>query len=163
MFMPKPDTMRLRNSGLATLLVLALLCFAAVELAAQTPGSQSAPPSVGIGSQPPSQPPLAAPPSEAPPPPPPAPNTPTAQPPANVPAQPPGQAQPPNNQAGQGQQGQAPEEEQNGIYVFKARVEEVVLHATVLDEHGRMVTNLDRNDFQVFEDGVPQTITSFRR
>lgn len=161
MFMPRPVTMRLRNSGLLTLFVFALLCVATVDLAAQTSGSQSAPPSVGIGSQAPSAPPLAAPPSEAPPPPPPASNTPAAQPPANTP--PPSSAQQPNNQSGQGQQGQAPEEEQNGIYVFKARVEEVVLHATVLDEHGRMVTNLDRNDFQVYEDGVPQNITSFRR
>ena len=38
-----------------------------------------------------------------------------------------------------------------------------MLHATVLDEHGRMVTSLDKTDFQVYEDGVPQNITSFRR
>ncbi|HZU41137.1 MAG TPA: VWA domain-containing protein, partial [Terriglobales bacterium] len=113
---------------------------------------------------------MAAPPGEAPPPPPanaPSNQPATAPPPGNQ-APPPanGQAQQPANNAGgaQGQeQGQAPSEEQNGIYVFKARVEEVVLHATVLDEHGRMVTNLDKTDFQVYEDGVPQNITSFRR
>ncbi len=169
MFMPKPGTMRLRNKGLLAFLLLTLVCFTAAELRAQASG-QSAPPSVGIGSQAPSEPPLAAPPGEAPPPPPanaPSNQPATAPPPGNQ-APPPanGQAQQPANNAGgaQGQeQGQAPSEEQNGIYVFKARVEEVVLHATVLDEHGRMVTNLDKADFQVYEDGVPQNITSFRR
>ena len=42
-------------------------------------------------------------------------------------------------------------------------MEEVVLHATVYDSKGRMVTNLDKAAFQVFEDGVPQNITSFHR
>jgi VWFA-related protein len=59
-------------------------------------------------------------------------------------------------------QGQAPSGEVNGVYVFKARVEEVVLHATVVDERNRLVTSLDRNAFAVFEDGHPQRITSFR-
>lgn len=168
MFMPKPDTMRLRNNALLTFLVITFLCLATIGLGAQTSGAQtsgtqSAPPSVGIGSQAPPAPPLATPPGEAPPPPS---NAPSAQAPAGQ-APPNGQAQQPAPK-GQGTpgaqgQGQAPEEEQNGIYVFKARVEEVVLHATVLDEHQRMVTSLDRNDFTVYEDGVPQTITSFRR
>jgi len=38
-----------------------------------------------------------------------------------------------------------------------------VLHATVMDEQRRLVPYLDRNAFTVYEDGVPQTITSFRR
>ena len=59
-------------------------------------------------------------------------------------------------------QGEAPQSEQNGVYVFKKQVEEVVLHATVVDEHQRLVTNLDRSAFTVFEDGRPQQITSFR-
>src|SRR5208283_4957611 len=33
---------------------------------------------------------------------------------------------------------------------------------TVVDEHLRLVTTLDRGAFQVFEDGQPQRITSFR-
>jgi Ca-activated chloride channel homolog len=37
-----------------------------------------------------------------------------------------------------------------------------MLHATVVDDKQRMVTNLDRNAFTVFEDGKPQTITHFR-
>jgi len=41
-------------------------------------------------------------------------------------------------------------------------VEEVVLHATVVDDKQRMVTNLDKSAFSVFEDGKPQNIISFR-
>jgi VWFA-related protein len=69
-----------------------------------------------------------------------------------VPANP-GQAQP--------GQGQAPEPEPGG-FVFHAEVQEVLLHATVEDDKHRMVTSLDKNSFTVFEDGKPQTITSFR-
>jgi VWFA-related protein len=66
--------------------------------------------------------------------------------------------------AGRAQErGQAPSREEGGVYVFRKQVEEVVLHATVIDEKHRLVTGLTRNDFQVFEDGAPQQITSFRR
>ena len=51
----------------------------------------------------------------------------------------------------------------NGMYVFRAEVQEVMLHATVVDEHQRPVTTLQRSAFEVFEDGQPQRITSFRR
>src|SRR5690348_2640875 len=94
----------------------------------------------------------------------------TAPPPSSTPpAPPPSPVQPQTQQGGAtaGQQGQQqpgnPEGENNGVYVFRARVEEVVLHATVYDDHDHMVTNLDKSAFQIFEDGVPQTITSFRR
>jgi Ca-activated chloride channel homolog len=49
-----------------------------------------------------------------------------------------------------------------GGFVFKKNVEEVVLHATVFDDKQRFVTNLEKNAFTVYEDGHPQTITSFR-
>ncbi|MBZ5630028.1 MAG: VWA domain-containing protein [Acidobacteriia bacterium] len=62
-----------------------------------------------------------------------------------------------------GQHGQAPTREDNGVFVFKKQVEEVVLHATVVDDKHRLVTGLTKNDFQVFEDGAQQQITSFRR
>lgn len=53
--------------------------------------------------------------------------------------------------------------EEQGRFVFKKEVQEVVLHATVVDETGRMVTSLDRSSFAVYQNGQPETITSFRR
>jgi Ca-activated chloride channel homolog len=50
-----------------------------------------------------------------------------------------------------------------GMFVFKKQVEEVVLHATVYDQDRNLVTGLSRNDFSVSENGVSQPITSFRR
>jgi len=50
----------------------------------------------------------------------------------------------------------------SSVFVFKKEVDEVVLHATVIDNKQHIVTNLDRSNFNVFEDGHPQTITSFR-
>ncbi len=46
-------------------------------------------------------------------------------------------------------------------YVLHTDVEEVILNATVL-EGNRLVPDLTRDDFQVFEDGVRQTIISFQ-
>ena len=59
-------------------------------------------------------------------------------------------------------QGQAPETQQGDVFVFKKEVDEVTLHATVVDDHNRLLTNLTKNDFTVFEDGKPQKIISFR-
>ena len=50
-----------------------------------------------------------------------------------------------------------------GMFVFKKEVQEVMLHATVLDGQRNLVPNLDRNAFTIFENGVAQPITSFRR
>jgi len=50
----------------------------------------------------------------------------------------------------------------SGTFVFHADVQEVLLHATVMDDKQRMITNLDQNAFAVFEDGKPQVIKSFR-
>jgi Ca-activated chloride channel family protein len=58
---------------------------------------------------------------------------------------------------------QSTPEQDSGIFVFKKRVEEVILHATVVDEQRHLVPNLDRSTFSVFESGVPQPITSFHR
>ena len=44
---------------------------------------------------------------------------------------------------------------------ISVRVNIVTLFATVHDADGRVVRNLKREDFQVFEDGVPQTISYF--
>jgi Ca-activated chloride channel homolog len=51
---------------------------------------------------------------------------------------------------------------ENGVYVIRKDVDEVLLHATVVDNKQHIVTDLDRNAFSVFEDGKPQTIISFR-
>ncbi len=55
-----------------------------------------------------------------------------------------------------------PDASDSGVFVFRKDVEEVVLHATVIDEKQRIVTSLDKGDFSVYEDGHLQTITSFR-
>ncbi len=52
--------------------------------------------------------------------------------------------------------------EDNGVFVFKKEVDEVLLHATVADDKGRLITDLDKSAFRVFEDNKPQTIISFR-
>jgi len=53
-------------------------------------------------------------------------------------------------------------DEESGVFVFRKQVEEVVLHATVLDNKQRFVTDLGKDAFTVYEDGRPQSITSFR-
>lgn len=88
-----------------------------------------------------------------------------AQPAAGQTAPPPGQRQPAQSQEQAppaGGQGQAPQGNDSGVFVFKTQVEEVVLHATVVDDKQRMITGLNRDAFTVFEDGKPQKITSFR-
>jgi Ca-activated chloride channel homolog len=52
--------------------------------------------------------------------------------------------------------------DQTGTFVIRKDVDEVLLHATVVDDKQHIVTDLDRNAFSVFEDGKPQTIISFR-
>ena len=61
------------------------------------------------------------------------------------------------------QEAEPPANNQAGRFVFKKEVEEVILHATVLDEQRHLVPSLDRNAFTVFENGVAQPITSFKR
>ena len=102
-------------------------------------------------------------------------------PPAQTPQQPtaPPQSQPP---AGQNQQqepapapspnqpgdtvqvprGEAPASQSNDVYVFKKEVDEVTLHATVVDDHFKPIVGLAKGDFTVFEDGQPQKITYFK-
>ena len=48
---------------------------------------------------------------------------------------------------------ESPTGEDNSRFVFKKQVQEVFLHATVVDEMGRPVTTLTRNDFQIFQNG----------
>jgi VWFA-related protein len=104
---------------------------------------------MGLGAQ------QSSPPSQAPPA--------NSQTPAPPPQQPGSNTQAPPANSGQDTNGVVQEQgTENGGFVFKAEVQEVVLHATVVDDKQRMITNLDKNAFTVFEDGKPQTITSFR-
>jgi len=57
---------------------------------------------------------------------------------------------------------QNPDSGDSGVFVFRKQVDEVVLHATVVDDKQRIITSLDKGDFNVYENGSPQTITSFR-
>ena len=47
--------------------------------------------------------------------------------------------------------------------VFKAGTDLVLLNVTVADAAGHLVTGLNQEDFQVYEDGVLQTVTNFSR
>jgi VWFA-related protein len=81
------------------------------------------------------------------------PSTSPSSPPAAVPAAPP--------------QGQPKKDSQDknlndeGVFVFRKDVDEVLLHASVIDDKQHIVNTLDRNAFTVFEDGKPQNIISF--
>src|SRR5579884_84810 len=46
---------------------------------------------------------------------------------------------------------------------FRADARLVVLHASVVDKKGKLITNLDRDAFKVFENQQPQQIKIFRR
>jgi Ca-activated chloride channel family protein len=71
-----------------------------------------------------------------------------------APSQPPAGTPPPGQET--------PQSQEPGGFVFHADVQEVLLHATVIDDKQRMISNLDKNAFTVFEDGKPQVIKSFR-
>jgi Ca-activated chloride channel homolog len=66
--------------------------------------------------------------------------------------------------AGQAQTNPQSQEQQGddaGQFVFRKKVEEVVLHAVVVDGQNELISNLDKNSFRVYEDSKPQEITSF--
>jgi Ca-activated chloride channel homolog len=68
----------------------------------------------------------------------------------------PGAAPPAAPQPGQVTRGKT------GGYTLTRDVDEVILSATVIDDHGRLVSGLHKDDFQVSEDGKPQNITSIQ-
>jgi len=67
----------------------------------------------------------------------------------------------PSAASSQPQTNQPQTSEDNGTFVIRKNVDEVLLHATVVDDRQRIVTDLDRNAFSVFEDGKAQNIISF--
>ena len=62
-----------------------------------------------------------------------------------------------------GASGQDSVQGEAGQFVFRKQVEEVVLHATVVDQQNNLVPDLGRAGFQVYEDGRLQQITSFHQ
>jgi VWFA-related protein len=50
-----------------------------------------------------------------------------------------------------------------GQYVYRSQVNEVILPVIVTDTRRHIVTNLEKTNFQVYEDGRPQTIVRFSR
>ncbi len=58
-------------------------------------------------------------------------------------------------------QDQQPPASEEPLQTFKAEVNVVNLFFNVKDKHGMLIPNLTKDDFQVFEDGKPQTIKYF--
>jgi Ca-activated chloride channel homolog len=88
-------------------------------------------------------------------------SSPPSAPPASTNAQAPDTAPPQDAPAPQ--DAAAPQNDDTGRFVFKKEIEEVVLHATVVDDQNHLITTLSRDNFQVFEDGKRQPVTSFRQ
>lgn len=173
MFMPKLGTMHPRNRLLVTIItgftfvIAAGLIFSGLALPQASPSQTTAPQSDRAPAHPeqspsqaPPQTPLASqPPSD---------QAPSGQSLAGSQATTP-QEQPPTGQAPAGQAlpgssaGESPAGTNNGVFVFRKEVDEVTLHATVVDEKNRLITNLDRSAFSVLENNQPQQIRSFRR
>src|SRR5262245_23456257 len=57
----------------------------------------------------------------------------------------------------------AQDQEQDTRLTFRTATREVPLHATVVDKKGAFVTDLPKDAFKVFEDGVEQQLKVFRR
>jgi Ca-activated chloride channel homolog len=59
------------------------------------------------------------------------------------------------------QEGRPPDCRRSDPYTIRVSVGLVVLHATVQNHRGHIVSGLGKDDFQVYEDGVPQQIQYF--
>jgi len=167
MYMPERDIMRLRNKQIVGTIIFVLLgatsFWGSQGPAAQPQQNQQrvqatpipsdidpSDPALPVWAKPATPPPSAA-------------NTSQPATPGNVPAtkQQPGQQQPGQQPLAGGQMGEVTRS--GGQYVFRSQVNEVVLPVIVTDTRRHIVTNLDKNNFQVFEDGQPQTIVRFSR
>jgi len=58
-------------------------------------------------------------------------------------------------------QDQVPDKDQGKVPVFRKNVTVVNVVCTVKDKHGALIPNLTKDDFQLFEEGKPQTIKYF--
>ncbi len=59
--------------------------------------------------------------------------------------------------------GAAGQDTDRPAFRFRTGVDLISVSATVTDRRGRFVSDLDKDDFLVYEDGVPQTLTHFSR
>ncbi len=137
--MPGPDITRLRNKAARFLILLALASDAGLLLTCSAWSQTPTAPTVQSEAKPASQ--SSAPVS--------APPAPTAQ------------------SLAQAQTNANKKEDQRlseqGVYVVRKDVDEVLLHATVVDDKQHIITTLGREAFSVFEDGKPQKIISFHQ
>jgi VWFA-related protein len=58
---------------------------------------------------------------------------------------------------------QAPPPAQDDVPLYRSDARLVLLHASVVDKNGRLVTNIPQSAFKILEDGVEQQIKLFRR
>ncbi|MCU1339873.1 MAG: hypothetical protein JWO19_5454 [Bryobacterales bacterium] len=58
---------------------------------------------------------------------------------------------------------QAPPAPQDDLPLYRLDARLVLLHASVVDKNGRLVTNVPQSAFKIFEDGVEQPLRLFRR
>jgi Ca-activated chloride channel family protein len=167
MYMPERDIMRLRNKqivGMITFVLLGVTSFWGSQGPATQPQQnqqrvQATPIPSDVDPSDPALPVWAKPATPLPG----AANTSRPVTPGNVPAtkQQPGQQRPEEQPLVGGQMGEVTRS--GGQYVFRSQVNEVVLPVIVTDTRRHIVTNLDKNNFQVYEDGQPQTIVRFSR
>jgi len=160
MYMPERDIMRLRNKQIIATIIFVLLG-ATSFWGTQGPTTQSQQNQQRVQATPipsdidPSDPalPVWAKPAA------PAPGAANASKPATPANVPPGKQPQPQQPGG----GLGEVTKRDGIYVFQSQVNEVNLPVIVTDTRRHIVTNLQQNNFQVYEDGQPQTIVRFSR
>jgi Ca-activated chloride channel family protein len=58
---------------------------------------------------------------------------------------------------------QAPPAAQDDVPLYRADARLVLLHASVVDKNGKLLTNIPQSAFKILEDGVEQPIRLFRR
>ena len=135
--MPGRDITRLRNRAARVLFLFFFVIWAGPQLAIPA-WAQSAPPQNDPKS-----------------------NTPSSSAPAATPAAPQQSPDKPDKDRPDKKDSQNKDINDQGVFVFRKDVDEVLLHASVIDDKQHIVTTLDRSAFSVFEDGKPQTIISF--
>jgi VWFA-related protein len=59
-------------------------------------------------------------------------------------------------------QNQQPKPSSSGPYTLQVNAEEVILNCTVLDSKGQLVNDLNKSNFKVFEDKIPQNVVSLQ-